>query len=82
MTVLPQCDRILVIDHGRITEMGSYDELVSKENGKFADFLQSYAKKIEQDNDDDRSGIYVYMYKLTLCVLGDPNLYLKFHAKI
>ena len=35
---LPQVDRIYVLKEGRITEKGTYEELLKKE-GEFAEFL-------------------------------------------
>ena len=42
LTFLPQCDLIVVLDEGRIREMGTYSELVNNK-GAFAEFLQTYA---------------------------------------
>ena len=38
---LPQCDVIVVIADGQITEVGSYNELIEND-GAFAQFLQNY----------------------------------------
>ena len=43
VSFLPQCDQIVVIVGGKITEVGSYTELVAN-NGAFAEFLQTYSK--------------------------------------
>ncbi|KAJ1130883.1 hypothetical protein NDU88_009227 [Pleurodeles waltl] len=42
ISFLPQVDHILVIVDGKISEMGSYQELM-KQNGAFAEFLRNYA---------------------------------------
>ncbi|XP_078519306.1 multidrug resistance-associated protein 1-like isoform X2 [Lissotriton helveticus] len=42
VTFLPQMDTIIVMLDGKISEMGSYSELLLQ-NGAFADFLQTYA---------------------------------------
>uniref|UniRef100_A0A3P8UPJ9 ATP binding cassette subfamily C member 3 n=1 Tax=Cynoglossus semilaevis TaxID=244447 RepID=A0A3P8UPJ9_CYNSE len=42
VTFLPQVDNILVMVEGRVSEMGSYQELL-KQNGAFAEFLRNYA---------------------------------------
>ena len=39
---LPQCDKIVVMENGKITEVGQYSELVDN-NGAFAEFLRNYA---------------------------------------
>ncbi|KAK7101675.1 hypothetical protein V1264_020017 [Littorina saxatilis] len=38
---LPKVDQIIVVRHGRVSEVGSYDELLSH-NGPFAKFLKHY----------------------------------------
>ena len=38
---LPQCDTIVVMTNGAISEVGTYSELV-KANGAFAQFLHTY----------------------------------------
>ena len=38
---LPMVDQIIVIRHGRVSEVGSYDELLTH-NGAFAKFLKHY----------------------------------------
>jgi ABC-type bacteriocin/lantibiotic exporter with double-glycine peptidase domain len=38
LSTIKNCDRILVLDHGRIAEDGTYDELIAK-NGIFADLV-------------------------------------------
>ncbi|KAI1286619.1 ATP-binding cassette sub-family C member 3 [Halotydeus destructor] len=50
VVVLPKVDEIIVMKDGRISEQGSYLELLQRK-GPFADFLVEYFA--EQDNDDD-----------------------------
>ena len=38
---LSQCDKIIVMSNGRITEVGSYNELIEL-NGTFAELLHNY----------------------------------------
>ncbi|KAL0984010.1 hypothetical protein UPYG_G00135860 [Umbra pygmaea] len=47
---LPQVDNIVVMVDGRVSEMGSYQELL-KQNGAFAEFLRNYSLEdiIEED---------------------------------
>ncbi|KAM4662137.1 ATP-binding cassette sub-family C member 3 [Discoglossus pictus] len=42
ISFLPQVDHIVVIVDGKVTEMGSYQELM-KQNGAFSEFLRNYA---------------------------------------
>ncbi|XP_015764594.1 PREDICTED: multidrug resistance-associated protein 1-like, partial [Acropora digitifera] len=42
ISFLPQVDQIIVLQDGRISEVGSYEELV-KNQGAFAEFLSTYA---------------------------------------
>ena len=48
---LPQCDVIVVMADGQITEVGSYSELI-KNDGDFAQFLQTY-KGVEESSEEE-----------------------------
>uniref|UniRef100_A0A8C6TSD5 ABC-type glutathione-S-conjugate transporter n=1 Tax=Neogobius melanostomus TaxID=47308 RepID=A0A8C6TSD5_9GOBI len=50
ITFLPQVHNIMVMVEGRVSEMGSYQELL-KQNGAFAEFLRNYTLEdiIEED---------------------------------
>ena len=48
---LPQCDKIIVMKDGRISEQGSYSSLL-KRGGEFADFLIQYLSE-EGDKESD-----------------------------
>uniref|UniRef100_A0A671VQA5 ATP-binding cassette, sub-family C (CFTR/MRP), member 3 n=1 Tax=Sparus aurata TaxID=8175 RepID=A0A671VQA5_SPAAU len=50
ISFLPQVDNIMVMVEGRVSEMGSYQELLSQ-NGAFAEFLRNYSLEdiIEED---------------------------------
>ncbi|KAK7918825.1 hypothetical protein WMY93_010109 [Mugilogobius chulae] len=54
ISFLPQVDNIMVMVEGRVSEMGSYQELL-KQNGAFAEFLRNYSLDdiIEEDEADD-----------------------------
>ena len=52
---LPHCDLVLSLDQGSVTEMGTYDELMSN-NGVFAEFIHVYSKAEESDSDDGDPG--------------------------
>ena len=41
LTYLPRCDRVVVMSDGRISEVGSYNELLNSEGG-FAEFVRNY----------------------------------------
>ena len=48
---LPQCDVIVVMADGQITEVGSYSELIEND-GAFARFLQNY-QSTETNKDEN-----------------------------
>ncbi|KAJ8283939.1 hypothetical protein COCON_G00027890 [Conger conger] len=52
ISFLPQVDNIMVMADGRVSEMGSYTDLLN-ENGAFAEFLRNYALEdiIEEDEE-------------------------------
>ena len=45
-------DTIVVMTDGRISEMGSYEELLSHD-GDFAQFLKTYLTQNDDDDDDE-----------------------------
>ena len=48
---LPQCDVIVAMADGQITEVGSYNELLEND-GEFAHFLQTY-QNVEANEDEN-----------------------------
>ena len=48
---LPQCDVIITMESGRISEVGAYSELMNK-NGAFAEFVRTYTSL--EDGDEDK----------------------------
>uniref|UniRef100_A0A3Q2V2S4 ATP binding cassette subfamily C member 3 n=1 Tax=Haplochromis burtoni TaxID=8153 RepID=A0A3Q2V2S4_HAPBU len=54
ISFLPQVDNIMVMVDGRVSEMGSYQDLL-KQNGAFAEFLRNYALEdiMEEDEAND-----------------------------
>ncbi len=40
LSTIKNVDRIMVFDHGKVVEEGTYDNLAEKENGKFAELLK------------------------------------------
>ena len=55
VTFLPQMDRIVVMEAGRIMETGSYDQLIDQE-GSFAEFLVKHLGQTPETESDD--GVY------------------------
>uniref|UniRef100_A0A8C3NY64 Canalicular multispecific organic anion transporter 2 n=2 Tax=Cyanoderma ruficeps TaxID=181631 RepID=A0A8C3NY64_9PASS len=51
ISFLPQVDHIIVLVDGKISEMGSYQELL-KQNKAFAEFLRNYALDEEVEEDE------------------------------
>ncbi|KAM5135322.1 ATP-binding cassette sub-family C member 3 [Mantella aurantiaca] len=51
ISFLPQVDHIVVIVDGKVSEMGSYQELM-KQNGAFAEFLRNYAFDDEVEEEE------------------------------
>ncbi|XP_074202385.1 multidrug resistance-associated protein 1 isoform X2 [Camelus bactrianus] len=57
ISYLPQVDVIIVMSGGKISEMGSYQELLARD-GAFAEFLRTYAST-EQEQEQPDDGISV-----------------------
>ena len=51
LTHLPQCDVIVTMESGRISEVGAYTELIDN-NGAFAEFVRTYSSL--EDGDEDK----------------------------
>ena len=47
LSTIRQCDRILYLEHGKIAEDGTYEELIAK-NGKFAELVAR--QQLEEPN--------------------------------
>jgi hypothetical protein len=54
--VLPEVDRIIMIENGNIVEMGTYDELRNL-NGFFSSFIKSFLDNQYQTK-DSKNGFY------------------------
>ncbi|XP_040212845.1 multidrug resistance-associated protein 1-like isoform X1 [Rana temporaria] len=50
ISFLPQMDMIIVLSDGRISEVGTYNELLKKD-GAFSEFLQTYALTSEESDE-------------------------------
>uniref|UniRef100_A0A8C3YH35 Multidrug resistance-associated protein 1 n=1 Tax=Catagonus wagneri TaxID=51154 RepID=A0A8C3YH35_9CETA len=55
ISYLPQVDVIIVMSGGKISELGSYQELLAR-NGAFAEFLRTYASA-EQEQGEPEDGV-------------------------
>ena len=53
---LPQCDTIIVMTDGVISEMGTYSELLDTD-GAFAQFIREYHVKSEEEEEEIDDGI-------------------------
>lgn len=62
ISFLPQVDNIVVMVEGRVSEMGSYQELL-KQNGAFAEFLRNYALE-DIIEEDEATGKMMLLYSL------------------
>jgi len=51
LSTIKRADRILVIEHGRITEMGSHVELLRLRGHYYRLYTQQFRQKIEQEYD-------------------------------
>ena len=49
---LPNVDQIVVMINGEITEVGSYDELMTH-NGAFAQFLKTYLSQADSEEEEE-----------------------------
>uniref|UniRef100_A0A1X7VVN1 ABC-type glutathione-S-conjugate transporter n=1 Tax=Amphimedon queenslandica TaxID=400682 RepID=A0A1X7VVN1_AMPQE len=56
---LSQCDKIIVMSNGRITEVGSYNELIDQD-GTFAELLHNYGTN--EGNEEDEGNPYANEY--------------------
>lgn len=67
---LPQVDHIVVLADGKISEMGSYQELL-KQNKAFAEFLRNYALDENTEEDELTSTVLLFLcqpdYRYFLC---------------
>lgn len=51
ITYLPRVDRIVVLDGGRVSEIGTYEQLISRD-GAFAEFIRTYLKDTADEEED------------------------------
>ena len=53
LSFLRQCDQIIVMVDGTVTEVGTYSELVDN-NAAFAEFLRNYAMTEKEEEDETK----------------------------
>ena len=58
---LPQCDVIVAIENGRISELGVYAEFINN-NGAFAEFVHTYASIEESDKVGEAGMLISFFY--------------------
>uniref|UniRef100_A0A8C9ZXN7 ATP-binding cassette, sub-family C (CFTR/MRP), member 3 n=1 Tax=Sander lucioperca TaxID=283035 RepID=A0A8C9ZXN7_SANLU len=70
ISFLPQVDNIMVMVEGRVSEMGSYQELL-KQNGAFAEFLRNYALEdiVEEEEATGRASLPSLLFHLISHIL-------------
>uniref|UniRef100_A0A8C3TEP1 ATP binding cassette subfamily C member 3 n=1 Tax=Chelydra serpentina TaxID=8475 RepID=A0A8C3TEP1_CHESE len=72
ITFLPQVDHIVVLVDGKVSEMGSYQELL-KQNGAFAEFLRNYAPDEDTEEDELTSTAVLICLKSYLLYQSEPS---------
>uniref|UniRef100_A0A672Q4D1 ABC-type glutathione-S-conjugate transporter n=1 Tax=Sinocyclocheilus grahami TaxID=75366 RepID=A0A672Q4D1_SINGR len=68
ISFLPQVHNILVLVEGRVSEMGSYQDLL-KQNGAFAEFLRNYSLEDIIEDDDLKVEKLIQRCNVSVCVL-------------
>ena len=57
LSFLSECDEIVHLENGNISDMGKYDDLINKENGPFNKFMKTYLKN-KDDNIENISKLF------------------------
>ena len=55
---LPQCDRIIVMVDGRVSEVGTYNELIEQDLA-FAEYLRNYDEMNMTKEEEATAGIHM-----------------------
>ena len=55
ISCLPEVDNIIVLVDGRVSEMGTYKQLL-QQDGAFAEFLRNYLTAEEEEEELDEDG--------------------------
>lgn len=64
---LPKVDKIVVLLNGIVSEVGSYEELISHD-GAFAQFLLTYLNEEDEDGDPE-SKLFAFVVCIFLSIL-------------
>lgn len=51
---LAQTDCVLMLEAGRVVERGTYEELMKREDGSFAQFMSTYLSSTKDDDDEKK----------------------------
>lgn len=73
LTLLPHTDLIIVMEEGRISQMGTYQELISK-RANFADLIKVFSAEHTSGETTLTEG--------EICILWLLNVFLPFHSSI
>ncbi|KFZ64379.1 Canalicular multispecific organic anion transporter 2, partial [Antrostomus carolinensis] len=71
ISFLPQVDHIVVLVDGKISEMGSYQDLL-KQNKAFAEFLRNYALDEDIEEDEPTSTVLLFL-QMQLSVISSEG---------
>jgi ATP-binding cassette subfamily B protein len=52
LSTIKRADRILVIENGRITEMGSHDELIRQKGHYYSLYTKQFQREVQQEIDE------------------------------
>ena len=70
LSYLPQCDVIVTMENGKISEIGAYAELIDN-NGAFAEFVRTYASM--EENKVGKKGLCIFDFfkqcKINVCYI-------------
>ena len=80
---LPQCDQIIVMDGGRITEAGAYAELIDAD-GDFAEFIRTFTAVEEIEEGDpcmyDETSLIITMLMHNTCNMSHSEIPRTYHT--
>ena len=78
LSYLPQCDVIVTMENGKISEIGAYAELIDN-NGAFAEFVHAYASM--EENKFGKKGLCIFDFfkqcKINVCYMWQTKSNIK-----
>ena len=75
---LPKVDSIIVLKDGMISEVGTYDELISR-NGAFAEFIRHYLTETGSDSHDEEcKSMHVKLIKASFSVIVERSIFITY----